>query len=66
MKTARRGFARLWPLAKIEDFCSSPRRADSLPSSERCFFGGEATEKPDFIKFYLKLAKFSNVKETIK
>jgi hypothetical protein len=37
--------------AKIFDFDSSPRRADSPGSSGRCFFVGKATEKTDFIKF---------------
>jgi hypothetical protein len=39
---------RLSPLDKIEDFVSSPRRADSLCSSWRCFFVGKAAVKTDF------------------
>ncbi len=46
---ARGFFARLSPPAKIKDFVISPRRADSLCSPKRCFFGGKATEKTDFI-----------------
>ncbi len=35
--------------AKIGDFDGSPRRADSLCSSGRCFLGGKATKKTDLI-----------------
>jgi hypothetical protein len=42
----------LSPLAKIFDFGSSPRRADSLCSSKRCFLVGKAAQKTDFIILY--------------
>ena len=48
MKPARRGYARSSPHAKIKDFCSSPRRADSLCSSNRCFFGLQSRRKNGF------------------
>jgi hypothetical protein len=44
------GMRALSPLAKIKDFCSSPRRADSLCSSKWCFFVGKAAEKTNYIE----------------
>jgi len=43
------GMRALIAAAKIFDFYGSPRRAGSQDSPKRCFFGGEAPEKTDFI-----------------
>ena len=45
---------------KIKDLIGSPRRADSLCSSKRCFLGGKATKKTDSIEI-CKISQSDNI-----